>query len=296
MQPKTLTYVPLTAEHAQALINANQPTPIAILTTRSFVDWALEHNTHNRNIKPAVVAHLADMIKAGQWIATNQGIGFSRDGWLVDGQHRLEAIKACDYPALPMLVVFGLLPTAQLAVDFHAKRSAVNSLYLITGLSLNSTQGGTLTWLKAIETRKISAYLTPMEFKEYAEKYADAVTAVSSSKKRKGLSSSFFAPLVYLLAHGEKIEDVNAFIDGISTGLGLSKGDPRYKYREDFIVSKTPPSAGGRYRAFIESACMYLAYVEGRRVLNFRMPELADVFEALAKRASLVESSLINKE
>lgn len=296
MQNNTLTYVPITAEHAQALIHSTQPTPIAILTTKSFVDWALEHNTHNRNIKPAVVSHLADMINAGQWIATNQGIGFSRDGWLVDGQHRLEAIKACDYPALPMLVVFGMPPTAQLAVDFHAKRSAVNSLYLVSGISLNSTQGGTLTWLKAIETRKASAYLTPMEFKEYGEKYADAVTALSSSKKRRGLSSSFFAPLIYLLAHGEKLEDINAFIEGISTGIGLSKGDPRYKYRDDFIVNTSTMRRGGRYSAFIESACMYLAYVEGKRVIAFRQPELADVFDALQKRAELLSSSLINKE
>lgn len=52
----------------------------------------LESNTINRKLRVETVKQLADVIKRGEWVTTHQGISVSRNGNLLDGQHRLQAI------------------------------------------------------------------------------------------------------------------------------------------------------------------------------------------------------------
>ena len=58
----------------------------------------LAANKDNRHARPSHINKLAMEIKNGIWKLTHQGIAFSSDGRLIDGQHRLEAIVTANKP------------------------------------------------------------------------------------------------------------------------------------------------------------------------------------------------------
>jgi hypothetical protein len=61
--------------------------------TPALAEDLLTHcNTHNRRLTDAHVELLADEMRAGRWQLTHQGIAFSPNRVLLDGQHRLWAV------------------------------------------------------------------------------------------------------------------------------------------------------------------------------------------------------------
>lgn len=121
-------------ETAKELVSTiKDPTPFFIETTKEFVDFALELNTHNRKTRKHHIVKFADDMCNGNWTPSCQGVGFSLDGWLIDGQHRLLANKASGYPPIPLLVVFGLPAVAQINVDNVVPRTTANMLELARG-------------------------------------------------------------------------------------------------------------------------------------------------------------------
>jgi hypothetical protein len=78
------------------------------------------HNAGNRSIRKSRVAELTKSIQDGAWRLTSQGISFSRDGLLNNGQHRLAACVEADKPILVRVTwgeereVFDVLDTGSL--------------------------------------------------------------------------------------------------------------------------------------------------------------------------------------
>ena len=120
----------------------NEPTAQFVAMTKAIVDSLQSMDTHNRAKKRDLVAFYVDQIKSGNWTATNQGIGVSSDGILVDGGHRIEALKQAGYPPVTMLVVTGLSRDAQQYVDCHARRSMRDRLKLAMDITMNSKLSG----------------------------------------------------------------------------------------------------------------------------------------------------------
>ena len=63
-----------------------------LLITPEMAKAFLENNTINRKLRITTVKQLSQAIKRGEWIVTHQGISISKNGRLLDGQHRLYAI------------------------------------------------------------------------------------------------------------------------------------------------------------------------------------------------------------
>lgn len=103
-----------------------------------LVDYLLELNTHNRNAKELVVRRYADEISRGNWRRTNQGIGVTKKGVLVDGQHRLMAVAAAGYPPVKIELSTGLDEDAQALVDVHTRRTQVDVLKLLLNHTVTS--------------------------------------------------------------------------------------------------------------------------------------------------------------
>lgn len=81
----------------------------------------LNHNTNNyRAISSRVVAKYADDIQQGSWEATGDTIVFSKNGTLLNGQHRLTAVIKANMPIVS-LVVRGV-PDSQI-FDIGRKRN-----------------------------------------------------------------------------------------------------------------------------------------------------------------------------
>ena len=77
--------------------------------------WLEVGNTRNRNMNMAYCERLARDMREGRWVLTHEGIAFSPNGRLLDGQHRLQAIILADLP-VAMFVWFDVPAEALMAI------------------------------------------------------------------------------------------------------------------------------------------------------------------------------------
>lgn len=94
----------------------------------------LTHNSANRSLKMDQVASIANTIRNGHYVFTNQSIGFDQNGVLTDGQHRLHAIIRAGIP-VPMVVVYGSNQSPYL--DRGKKRTVSDNLKIVYGDDYN---------------------------------------------------------------------------------------------------------------------------------------------------------------
>lgn len=100
-----------------------------VMVTPADAATLLKRNTHNRKVRPSVVAKYVSEIGAGEWRPIPAGIGFDEDGVLLDGQHRLAAIVEAGV-AVPLLVVTGFPRASQEKCDRHTRRSLFDAMTL----------------------------------------------------------------------------------------------------------------------------------------------------------------------
>lgn len=238
--------------------------------TKQLVDTLLAMNTSNRSIKPRVVEKYARDIKAGKWVLTNQGIGVSESGVMIDGQHRLEAIKACGYPPVDILVVTGLSDDCKLAVDQHAKRSARDMLQFAFDCRVTHAAPAIATALICSKSPQgWAGGQTMSEIYDCIVEHAEEIEAVVAIPKA---ASSFAAP--YLAAFVDcvksgigNMEKLTKFIRDVESGEMLSKQEPQFHFR-NFVIS-TRKSGGGstvRKERFEKAKKAFTAYASGQKM------------------------------
>jgi hypothetical protein len=87
----------------------------------------LDANESNRNVRARVVSAYARDMDHDRWLTTGETIKVGRNGELLDGQHRLQAIIASGKPQR-LLVVRGLDPITRTVIDTGAVRSGGDAL------------------------------------------------------------------------------------------------------------------------------------------------------------------------
>jgi hypothetical protein len=114
--------------------NVAAPTVACMMITPDMaLNWLEKVNTNNRPVVDAHVHRLARDMKEGRWILTHEGIAFSPDGVLLDGQHRLWAIVEAEVP-IELHVWFNVTRDALMAIDSGKPRSLADILHLGGGL------------------------------------------------------------------------------------------------------------------------------------------------------------------
>lgn len=211
----------------------NTPRAEIKTATKQLIDWLLSMNTDNRPCRASVVDVYVDEIKAGRWHLTNQGIGVSEDGLLVDGQHRLLAIKKAGYPPLPILVVTGLSRESRMAVDQHAKRNARDLLQFAFNAKVSRAAPAIARLIDKQTNSNWGSGGTPIgKIMEVISEYREEIEAIAEAPS---LASFFSAPVLagaVLSArergrHGEII----AFLTRVMRGEMLIKNQPEYHLR-----------------------------------------------------------------
>lgn len=87
----------------------------------------LEQNTNNRHIRPSSVNKYARDMTSGKWKLTGEPIQFSKDGRLLNGQHRLAAIVKSNKP-VKIVVMKNVDDSSVAFMDTGAKRSFADVL------------------------------------------------------------------------------------------------------------------------------------------------------------------------
>lgn len=213
----------------------------AISLTPDSARQLLKSNKHNRKVSPAVVSKYARDIADGKWMLTASGIGIDTNGVLCDGQHRLLAIVEANVPA-PVIVVSGLAPKSQLAVDGNKVRTRYDSLYL-AGAAKHQHEVYVATFLASM--RLGTKALSNSEVGEELECRRDAILAIVGmmSKSRGVARVGFLSAVVEYYEIAPK--EATSFMSDVTTGEMLTMDSPAMRIRKYLLGETMKMSYGG---------------------------------------------------
>ena len=236
--------------------------------SKALVDELLAMNTHNRTFKMGWIKKLCQSVLSGQFALTNQGIGISADGILLDGQNRLMAIRDAGYPPVRFVLVTGLDKSAQEKVDIGYRRTLADLLaLLIDKPAVAQIKASACNTIWRLNPEVCPGKEQVHAISQFIDSYSTEVDEVISALGSKGRSGVVAALIEYAIYCGpSKAVD---FCIQIKTGEGLFKHNPAYKVRE-FLAGR---KGGGAAiiegdRAYTISACV--AFHEGKEVTFIR--------------------------
>ena len=103
-------------------------TEVVGVTPQLASEW-LRLNTRNRKLRRFTVDTLKRSFERGEYVQSHQGIAFSANNEVIDGQHRLTAISELKSGVFPMLVTWGVPEDAFMTIDRGVKRTTADSLF-----------------------------------------------------------------------------------------------------------------------------------------------------------------------
>ncbi|MEU6990308.1 hypothetical protein ABZ953_06555 [Streptomyces sp. NPDC046465] len=204
--------------------------------TPDLAEKWLAQNTHNRNLREkAVMAYARDM-ESRNWAENGESIKFAKDGTLLDGQHRLQAI-ALSGVTVKMLVVTGLENRSQETMDDGRKRTLSDALHLrgeTNSVILGSLLRRALMWEMG-QYRNSGAYTpTNTECLTYLLEHPDvrvSASAAASLRKPTRLPASVLG-LTHWVFSRIDMEDTTWFFDRLGSGVGLEQYHPVWTLRK----------------------------------------------------------------
>jgi len=224
------------------ILGGKQVTRIFKITPNTAAKW-LEGNTHNRSLKPGDIARYERDMKENNWKTTHQGIAFSPESVLVDGQNRLWAIfnSGC---TVRMQVTFNEPLEHQAYVDKVVPRSPYDVLKLAG-----------YEWVRSnVEAGVVNGFarfgyglhlkLSPNELTAIADKLRDGVIHVMNKiyESQQGRSMLRKVPLIIVLVRGYysrkiKRQRLDEFIEILASGMINDKStDTAAIALRDFIL------------------------------------------------------------
>jgi len=174
---------------------------IVTVTPALATEWLAKNFERNRPVNKASVQRFAAEMKAGTWTLTHQGLAFDKEGRLIDGQHRLLAIKASGI-SVSMLVVYYESASPLLALDRGTTRDvgAVLEIDGAVGKGRGRSVAAICNSLHNLATGSRHGILTVDQIKRVYEAHRDGVGFAVSLSRSSRLSSPFAAAAQWTLS------------------------------------------------------------------------------------------------
>lgn len=267
------------------------------MITPELATEMLKHNKSNRTLRKYKVLQYAHDMQNGKWNLTGQGITFGKDGSLLDGQHRLHAIKFSKV-SIPMLVVYDADVVG--TYDCGLTRSTVDQFKLANELNIGNlytTNGMAILKLcYRIEQVGTLAHhakipVTTADLEEYINCNKDDLSWVVSlmeaghssisgtvrGLRRAIISASLY--LIYKLNIGFSKSDAMRFARILRNGLSERPTDAPIIALRNKLISI--PSAGvdaTNNECFLRIQYAVSKYMEGSTSLRSYLPD-KDIFD-----------------
>jgi hypothetical protein len=210
---------------------------ITVRTEEITVQRAHEYLARNKDNRKVVPSHLEDLASRqvrGDWKVNGDPIRFDSDGFLRDGQHRLNMVVKTGIP-ITTVVVEGIEPDAFLTLDVGRKRTLATVLD-IKGASNPNILAPALQKVRSYLTARPSTNVSHEQHLETLEQHPEIQTSVNFYMERKEQARQIdFTSVVisahYLFTRVDK-DRGDDFIDKVITGVGIQdQDDPIYKLR-----------------------------------------------------------------
>lgn len=256
-----------------------------ILVTPQIAAKFLGKNDRNRPIKWRRVQQLADAMMRGEWKETHQGIAFSPDDVLIDGQHRLLAIVETGISQW-LWVFRNVDPAAFPVVDTGAPRTAADTLAIdkAHNCTVMAACIKQILLYDAIpdkvwsgpHTRAIgSNSAIQARYQESPRLWESIIHMVKPYRFTNVNIPSVFGALCYLAIHqGYSLEICERVAKGLRDGAGLERRDPILVYRNRMLRTKQHVSQQQRLADYIR---LLNAVTRGERLANFVQPLIPPV-------------------
>lgn len=247
---------------------------VVIVTREMAGDW-LDHrcgpnNKHQRKLSQFKVAQYAETMRQGGWRLTPQGLMFDMDGWCINGQHRLQALRDSGLEQQEFWVFPNESSTLFAFVDTGYGRTAAQ-------LWEGSYATAVTSAVRYLVPGKLGVYqnrMSPDAVLELVSKWGELSTHASVATNMGIKNRIPVSAHLAVLAQAERTEHrdmINEWTTGITYGADLSLGDPRLQVRDRFAAlfgTRKPPALN--YNLLVKG---WNNFVEGRRVQTLRWAE-----------------------
>lgn len=198
----------------------------------------LSTNDHNRRLDVRRVKHLAAAMRSGEWQLNGETIILSSDGVLLDGQHRLAALREYGRP-LTMLVARGVESSAFKTIDTGVARSATQVLGM-AGIN-NAVACASAAKMLWQMHHNVGMLITPPP--TYILQVVERYPQIEGWARRtvgRGVSlvlpaTALVVACVYLDTIANKPDEAETFFRGVTEGVGLLEGSPILALRNRII-------------------------------------------------------------
>lgn len=280
------------------------------IITPEYAKQLLEQNPHNRPLSRSTVERYAADMKAGNWNNNGQGIVLTPEGNLLDGQHRMAAVVMSNM-SIGMLVVRGVPHETFVTMDSGKPRSLGDVLAIEGYVHVNTLAGmarASYGYCAGVSVR-YPATKTVLEAFVREHPYLGDVARLIGNTKLTIPRSPLGAVLFLGNTRRNMDEEVTEFIEGLSSGVGLFKGDARLTLRDWFAAQRIKER--GRLSTetvFAAVGRAWNAYASGKElsvlkgldaptvrslpIFGFNAADFDDVPNLYVKRADTVRSNL----
>ena len=234
-----------------------------LVTPEIAAAW-LATQKRNRPLHPRVVNRYASEMASGQWRRTGDPIKFDKDGNLIDGQHRLNAVIRAGTSVL-MDIVTGIEPEAQNYMDRGLGRSAADTFGML-GKAQPALVAATVrllwTYLNEGFSNESSMYVTPPNFEltKVLEEHSWVLYSVAESRRYRTASKWLTGSVVaftHYLTSGIDDEKSQAFWGQLDSGVNLVQGNPTYVLRSRLMENFNSKS---KYSKLYRMAILWKAW------------------------------------
>lgn len=235
----------------------------------------LDKNTENRRVTSNHVLFLSKQMASGDWLDNGETIKISKDGILLDGQHRLNAVIHSGV-TVEMLVVYNLNASTFGTIDTGRKRSAADILYKHkkkNHVHLAST-AKMIIYFRTVGSKNEDFNSRYVTNNQVAEMSLNNLVLQSSVSKCSGLKTvkiiltpSISAFLHYIFS-GYDAKIAEDFFDILDKGTS-ERDCPVYQLREHLNRNKMQNIKSTQQQKIMWVTKYFKMYIENKRTSRF---------------------------
>ena len=139
---------------ASNFYRVEEPVKQLVTASKHLVDQLLELNTCNRKLDRKAISYLQSEINIGKWKEVGDII-VSKNGVLLDGQHRLTALAEAGYPPLKFWLYYGVEDNYREAIDQGKRRTVKDILAIQDGIKVNKFLFASINFLQKINPKTL---------------------------------------------------------------------------------------------------------------------------------------------
>lgn len=255
------------------------PHTVSMTVTPELAQQWLGANDKNRPVRKTRVAVYAREMREGRWKLNGEAIKWSKDGRLLDGQHRLFACIEAGVP-FETDVRFGLDDEVFTTLDRAAKRTAGDNLALL-GEANADVLAAAIKKLVQMQRGMLfqygpGAHVSNDEIVKALEQHQAIRMSVPYARKVGRLAPPSLITFMHYLFTQTDRTLANWFMDSLGSGIGLQSTHGVYHLRQrlerNLIMKAKLPER--EVAALMIKA--WNSHVEGRKVRSLRWRNTGD--------------------